>query len=92
MSLKPYLSRSVPRVVLFALLLTKNFCLSCVAGLFRYVLLEVLSKHEVAQNVLDYFVHHKVSNTSCVHGRLVSTGLALLAVQLLYPRSCSKSM
>ena len=25
----------------------------------QYILLEALSKHEVAQNVLDYFVHHR---------------------------------
>ena len=34
-----------------------DVCLCCPS---RYVLMEVLSKHEVAQNVLDYFVHHKV--------------------------------
>ena len=38
-----------------ALRLTVCLCCPC-----RYVLMEVLSKHEVAQNVLDYFVHHKV--------------------------------
>jgi hypothetical protein len=43
-----------------------------VAGPFRYVLMEVLSKHEVAQSVLDYFVHHKVSTASWVHSRLLS--------------------
>jgi hypothetical protein len=32
----------------------------CVCLRIRYVLMENLSKHEVAQNVLEYFVNHKV--------------------------------